>query len=72
MSLKDAASSTKGITRSSVNCSRTGKSGYSGDLLRSSMNGNTLVNSFFFYFDPLASLLFFLPVFLYSKLFQND
>ena len=51
--LKDAANSTEGITRSTVNylCKR--KSEYSRNLLHSKTNGNAFVDSFFFRFWPL-------------------
>ena len=58
LSWKDAAISTGGIKRSSVNYLCRGKWKYSRDLLRGLINENTLVDSFFFRFDLFASLFF--------------
>ena len=57
MSLKDAASGTEGIIRSSVNHFRK-KSEYLSYLLRSYMNENTFTDCFFFPFDLFVSLFF--------------
>ena len=67
LSLKDAASSTEGITRSSVNYLRKRKSQHSQDLLHSYMNQNTFVDSSFFSnlfhcFSILSALLYSKPI----------
>ena len=58
LTLKDAASSTEGITWSSVSYLHKRKWWYSRDLLRSWMNENTFVDSFFFNFNLFVSLFF--------------
>ena len=55
LSWKDAASSTEGITRSSVDYLRKRKSKHSRDPLRIWINENTFVDSFFFRFDLFLS-----------------
>ena len=58
LTLKDAASSTEEITWSSVSYLHKIKWWYSRDLLRSWMNENTFVDSFFFNFNLFVSLFF--------------